>query len=272
MSYDLSLLDTCPLHAAHTLSPATALINAVHLAQAAEASGFLRYWVAHLIAEKAGLKLKIVPAAWADWSLGLSSGKYDAVISNVTVTEERKQKYDFATYRRDVLGFYVANNSKIQSVSKAEDIAGLNVITDSGTNQELILLDWDRQNVAKGLPAIKVQYYDDPGLMNIAPRNGTSRPVRQNLIMRRRSADFPPQQPSIPTGSQDQAATHNRCAWPSGRRAGNCVQSQSQSHSVNHQEEHHDVRIASGLCGTFVVRRPVAGGVFVLFAIHAIHA
>jgi len=46
MTYDLSLLDTCPLHAAHTLSPAKALSNAVQLAQAAEASGFLRYWVA----------------------------------------------------------------------------------------------------------------------------------------------------------------------------------------------------------------------------------
>jgi len=46
MSYELSLLDTCPLSAAHTLSPATALTNAVQLAQAAEASGFLRYWVA----------------------------------------------------------------------------------------------------------------------------------------------------------------------------------------------------------------------------------
>jgi len=128
--------------------------------------------LAHLIAEKAGLKLKIVPVAWADWSLGLSSGKFDAVIANVTVTEERKQKYDFATYRRDVLGFYVANNSRIQSISKAEDIAGLNVMTDSGTNQELILLDWDRQNVGKGLPAVKVQYYDDPGLRNIALESG----------------------------------------------------------------------------------------------------
>jgi len=128
--------------------------------------------LAHLIAEKAGLKLKITPVAWADWSLGLSAGKFDAVISNVTVTEERKRKYDFATYRRDVLGFYVANNSKIQSVRKAEDIAGLNVMTDSGTNQELILLDWDRKNVAAGLPAIKVQYYDDPGLRNIALESG----------------------------------------------------------------------------------------------------
>jgi polar amino acid transport system substrate-binding protein len=38
-----------------------------------------------------------VSIAWADWPLGLTSGKFDAVISNVTVTEERKLKFDFST-------------------------------------------------------------------------------------------------------------------------------------------------------------------------------
>ncbi len=50
--------------------------------------------IARLIADALGLKLVIVPVAWADWPLGLESGKYDAVLSNVTVTEERKKKFD----------------------------------------------------------------------------------------------------------------------------------------------------------------------------------
>ena len=41
------------------------------------------------INQKLGLKLDLQPIAWADWPLGLSSGKYDPVISNVGVTEQR---------------------------------------------------------------------------------------------------------------------------------------------------------------------------------------
>ena len=47
---------------------------------------------AQLIADSLGLKLDLQPIAWADWPLGLVSGKYDAVISNVGVTEQRKEK------------------------------------------------------------------------------------------------------------------------------------------------------------------------------------
>ena len=42
---------------------------------------------AQLIADSLGLRLDLQPIAWADWPLGLASGKYDAVISNVGVTE-----------------------------------------------------------------------------------------------------------------------------------------------------------------------------------------
>ncbi|MCA3823946.1 MAG: transporter substrate-binding domain-containing protein, partial [Burkholderia sp.] len=38
---------------------------------------------AQLVADALGRTLVLVPIAWADWPLGLASGKYDAVISNV---------------------------------------------------------------------------------------------------------------------------------------------------------------------------------------------
>ncbi|MBB3646442.1 ABC-type amino acid transport substrate-binding protein [Rhizobium sp. BK619] len=107
--------------------------------------------LAQAVADSLGLKLNLVSVAWADWPLGLTSGKFDAVISNVTVTEERKQKFDFSTYRKDELGFYVKADSPITALKQPKDIAGLKVITDAGTNQEKILLEWDRQNVAAGL-------------------------------------------------------------------------------------------------------------------------
>jgi polar amino acid transport system substrate-binding protein len=60
--------------------------------------------IASAIADSLGLKLQLVPVAWIDWPLGLVSDKYDAVISNVGVTEQRKEKFDFSTYRQGLHG------------------------------------------------------------------------------------------------------------------------------------------------------------------------
>lgn len=128
--------------------------------------------LAVLLAETLGLKLNLVAVAWEDWPLGLSSGKFDAVISNVTVTEERKEKFDFSTYRQDVLGFYVKKDSPITSIKEPKDVAGLKIITGAGTNQEKILLEWDRENVAAGLKPVEVQYYDDSAASQLAIKSG----------------------------------------------------------------------------------------------------
>jgi polar amino acid transport system substrate-binding protein len=117
--------------------------------------------IASLVAESLGLKLDLQPTAWADWPLGLASGKYDAVISNVGVTEARKEKFDFSTYRLGLHGFYVRNDSPIVAIREPKDAAGLKIITGSGTNQERILLEWNKRNVAAGLKPIELQYYDD---------------------------------------------------------------------------------------------------------------
>ncbi len=128
--------------------------------------------IAALIAEKLGLELQLVSVAWPDWPLGVTSGKYDAVISNVTVTEERKEKFDFSTYRKDVLGFYVKADSPISAIKDPKDAAGLKLITGSGTNQEKILLEWDKQNTEAGLKPIEFQYYDDPAAALLAITSG----------------------------------------------------------------------------------------------------
>jgi polar amino acid transport system substrate-binding protein len=117
--------------------------------------------IASLVAESLGLKLDLHPIAWADWPLGLTSGKYDSVISNVGVTEARKEKFDFSTYRLGLHGFFVRNDSPITAIRAPKDAAGLEIITGSGTNQERILLEWSKRNVAAGLKPIELQYYDD---------------------------------------------------------------------------------------------------------------
>lgn len=136
-----------------------------------------------LIADALGLKLDLQPIAWADWPLGLSSGKYDAVISNVGVTEQRKEKFDFSTYRLGLHGFYVKADSPIKSIKEPKDIAGLKITTGAGTNQERILLEWNKRNLAAGLKAAELQYSDDDVSRTLA------------VVTRRVDANFNPNAP-----------------------------------------------------------------------------
>jgi polar amino acid transport system substrate-binding protein len=124
------------------------------------------------IADSLGLELDLVSVAWADWPLGLVSGKYDAVISNVGVTEQRKEKFDFSTYRQGLHGFFVKADSTITEIKEPKDAAGLRITLGASTNQERILLKWNDENVAAGLKPLELQYYDDDATRLIALLSG----------------------------------------------------------------------------------------------------
>jgi len=47
------------------------------------------------VAKEAGIAVEFKNTAWDGIFAGLDSGQYDAIISSVTITEERKAKYDF---------------------------------------------------------------------------------------------------------------------------------------------------------------------------------
>ena len=128
--------------------------------------------IAQLVADSLGRKLELVSTVWADWPLGLQSGKFDVVVSNVTVTEERKEKFDFSTYRNDQLGIYVKSDSKLGAIKEPKDIAGLKLIVSASTNQEQILLRWNKQNIAAGLKPVEIQYYDDDVVQRLALQSG----------------------------------------------------------------------------------------------------
>lgn len=53
--------------------------------------------VARAIGEKLGVEVEIVEAPWESLFAGLDSGRYDMVVNGVEFTEERAEKYDFAT-------------------------------------------------------------------------------------------------------------------------------------------------------------------------------
>lgn len=128
--------------------------------------------IARLLASSLGLKLKLVPTAWEDWPLGITSGRYDVALVNIAVTEARKQKFDFATYRADSLAFSVKATSPINAISGPADLAGRRVIVGSGTNQERILLRWSEENRAAGREAAKPIYLTDDASGNLYIQSG----------------------------------------------------------------------------------------------------
>ncbi|MFI1211006.1 ABC transporter substrate-binding protein [Streptomyces sp. NPDC020802] len=114
--------------------------------------------LATLVADTLGLKLDNDEVSWENLFVGLDSGKFDAVFSNVTVTEERKEKYDFATYRLDNIAFEAKKGSGWK-VDGPEDVAGRTIAVASGTNQEKILVDWSKQNEKAGRKAVTIKYF-----------------------------------------------------------------------------------------------------------------
>jgi polar amino acid transport system substrate-binding protein len=128
--------------------------------------------IATLVADALGLDLQLVVNDWSNWPLATQSGEVDATISNVTVTEERKQLFDFSTYRVDQLAWLVAADSDIGPIDDPADIAGLTVGVGSGTNQEQILLAWDAQNRAAGLAPVTIDYYDSWSDVTLAVQSG----------------------------------------------------------------------------------------------------
>ncbi|MER7006176.1 ABC transporter substrate-binding protein [Dactylosporangium sp. NPDC000555] len=116
--------------------------------------------IAQLVADVLGLKLRLENTSWENLFLSVRSGKYHLGFSNITVTEDRKDLYDFATYRVDQLAWEVRKDGKVTKISGPADIAGLNVSVGSGTNQEKILLSWDEENKKAGRKPVNISYFE----------------------------------------------------------------------------------------------------------------
>lgn len=115
---------------------------------------------AYLIGNVLDLDIELTAADWAQNFVRVDSGEADVFISNVTVTEERKEKYDFATYRLDSLAVEVKKDSGI-TFEGPKDIAGLTIGVGSGTNQESLLVEWNELNIAAGLEPAEILYYQN---------------------------------------------------------------------------------------------------------------
>ncbi|MFE1412050.1 transporter substrate-binding domain-containing protein [Streptomyces sp. NPDC058746] len=113
-----------------------------------------------LVAATLGLKPVVKNSTWENLFVGVDSSKVDVAFSNVTVTEERKKKYEFASYRKDNLGFEVLKDSTWNFGGDFRNLAGRNVAVAKGTNQEKILLEWQTKAKAEGKD-FEIKYFPD---------------------------------------------------------------------------------------------------------------
>ncbi|MGW6707743.1 transporter substrate-binding domain-containing protein [Streptomyces sp. NPDC054956] len=113
-----------------------------------------------LVAATLGLKPVVKNSTWENLFVGIDSGKVDVAFSNVTVTEERKKKYDFASYRQDNLAFEALKESTWNFGGDYRNLAGRTVAVSKGTNQEKILLEWQKKLQSEGKD-VEVKYFPD---------------------------------------------------------------------------------------------------------------
>ncbi|MGW3156930.1 ABC transporter substrate-binding protein [Streptomyces sp. NPDC001089] len=124
-----------------------------------------------LVAAVLGLKPEVKNSTWENLFVGIDSGKVDVAFSNVTDTEERKKKYEFASYRQDNLAFEVRKKSTWNFGGDYRNLAGLTVAVSAGTNQEKILLEWKAKLAAEG-KKLTVKYYQDNNATALALTSG----------------------------------------------------------------------------------------------------
>ncbi|WP_031153157.1 transporter substrate-binding domain-containing protein [Streptomyces xanthophaeus] len=120
-----------------------------------------------LVAATLGLKPVVKNSTWENLFVGVDSGKVDVAFTNVTVTEERKKKYDFASYRQDNLAFEALKENTWTFGGDYRNLAGKTVAVGSGTNQEKILLEWQKKLQSEGKD-LTVKYFPDPNSSYLA--------------------------------------------------------------------------------------------------------
>ncbi|MDR2794049.1 MAG: ABC transporter substrate-binding protein [Treponema sp.] len=95
--------------------------------------------MANAIAAKLGVKTDFVDTAWDGIFAGVDTGKYDCIISAVTVTPERQAAYNFTKpYIGNAQALVVAKDTVVTAV-KPEELGGLRVAYQAETTTDIYM-------------------------------------------------------------------------------------------------------------------------------------
>ncbi|MBG9733857.1 transporter substrate-binding domain-containing protein [Paenibacillus alvei] len=104
--------------------------------------------IAKAVAKHIGVEVEFITGEFSGLIEGLQKDKYDALVSQVTITDDRKQKMDFSTpYVKNAVNVIVKSGNT--SIQKIEDFKDKKIGVGLGTNDEKYLRDVAMPKVGK---------------------------------------------------------------------------------------------------------------------------
>ncbi|KGE71935.1 basic amino acid ABC transporter substrate-binding protein [Spirochaeta lutea] len=139
--------------------------------------------VMNAIAAEAGFAVEIKNTAWDGIFAGLANGQYDAVISSVTITEDRKKSMDFSDPYVNA-GQVVVVRTDNTNISSHLDLTGKSIGAQQGTTGAIAV---------QSIENATLKSYDEIGLAMAALQKGDIDAVIADSPI---AADFALQNPS----------------------------------------------------------------------------
>lgn len=107
------------------------------------------------IAKAGGFEVEFVNVNWDGIFIGLDADKYDAVISAVSITDERKEKYDFSEPYYAISQALILKKEDAEGVKTLDDLAGKKIGAQIGTTGAIFISKNDK---------VELVNYDDNAL------------------------------------------------------------------------------------------------------------
>ncbi len=112
--------------------------------------------IAKEVAKRIGVKVEFITNEWSGMVAGLEKGKFDAVVSQMTITPERKETMDFSKpYIKNVVSAIVKEDNN--TIKGIEDFKGKKIGVGLGTNDEAYL----RNEVIPKVGEFEIVTYND---------------------------------------------------------------------------------------------------------------
>jgi len=175
------------------------------------------------LAKELGVKAKVQPTKWDGILAALESKRLDVVVNQVTISDERKKKYDFSKPYTisGIQALILKKNAESLNIKQAADLAGKKVGVGLGTNYE--------QWVKKEVPQADVRTYEDDPSKFADLRNGRINAILWTAWPLSNTPRKPrtPRSPAMPSPAWNRvspcAKASRNCSTQSTRRWTSCA-------------------------------------------------
>ena len=140
--------------------------------------------IAREVAKKLNLKIEFLTAPWDAMLAAFDAGKADAVFNQVSVTDERKKKYDYAQHYTVVHGAIITHKDN-NDIKSFEDLKGKK-------NADSVTSNWAKVAASYGAQNVTVDSFSKSMELLVSKRVDTV--VRENIVF----YDFIKQRPGAP--------------------------------------------------------------------------